>query len=238
MPIPEEHSDGRLGDDFKRVDAVEKTLGTGLYVDDITVEGMLYASAVRSAYPRARILAINTTEALNHPDCQGILTAKDVPGNNKIGHLEFISDWDVMIPEGEITRYVGDAIALAVSSSKESLEEIKELIEITYEELTPMISCDEALAKNAPLIHEKGNILSHEHLIRGNADEELAASDYVVTQHYSVPINEHAFMEPECAIAMPEGEDGILLYSAGQSIYDEQREVARMLGIEKDRSSR
>lgn len=234
LSIPEEYSNGKLGEDFKRVDAVEKTLGTGLYVDDIIVEGMLHASAVRSEYPRAKILNIDSAKALQHPDCEAVLTAKDVPGNNKIGHLEFISDWDVMIPEGEITRYVGDAVALVVSKKKESLEEIKELVEVAYEEMPPITTYEEALAKNAPLIHEKGNILSHEHLVRGNADEQLAQSKYVVTQHYSVPINEHAFMEPECAIAMPEGESGILLYSAGQSIYDEQREVARMLGVEKD----
>ncbi|WP_086312570.1 selenium-dependent molybdenum hydroxylase 1 [Enterococcus sp. 7F3_DIV0205] len=234
LSIPEEYSNGKLGEDFKRVDAVEKTLGTGLYVDDIIVEGMLHASAVRSEYPRAKILNIDSAKALQHPDCEAVLTAKDVPGNNKIGHLEFISDWDVMIPEGKITRYVGDAVALVVSKKKESLEEIKELVEVAYEEMPPITTYEEALAENAPLIHEKGNILSHEHLVRGNADEQLAQSKYVVTQHYSVPINEHAFMEPECAIAMPEGESGILLYSAGQSIYDEQREVARMLGVEKD----
>ncbi|MGM0240004.1 selenium-dependent xanthine dehydrogenase [Enterococcus sp. AZ103] len=233
-PIPEEPAEGRLGDDFKRVDAVEKTLGTGIYVDDIVVPGMLHASAVRSAYPRAKVLKINSEKALAHPDCEAVLTAADVPGNNKIGHLEFISDWDVMIPEGEITRYVGDAIVLVVSSNKGSLAEIKELVEIEYEVLEPLTSCEQAMAEDAPKIHEKGNVLSHEHLIRGNVEEKLNNSKYVVTEHYSVPINEHAFMEPECAIGQPEG-DGVLLWSAGQSIYDEQRECARMLGLEKEK---
>ncbi|MGC3314055.1 selenium-dependent xanthine dehydrogenase [Enterococcus faecalis] len=232
--IPEEHSNGKLGEDFQRVDAVEKTLGTGIYVDDIDIEGMLHASALRSAYPRAKVLSIDSTQALAHPDCVAVFTAKDVPGNNKIGHLEFISDWDVMIPEGEITRYVGDAVALIVSKRKETLPEIKNLVEVDYEEMIPLTSCEAALAEGASAIHEKGNILSHEHLVRGNADEVLANSAFVVTEHYSVPINEHAFMEPECAIAQPEGE-GILLFSAGQSIYDEQREVARMLGLDKEK---
>ncbi len=232
--IPEEHSNGKLGEDFQRVDAVEKTLGTGIYVDDIDIEGMLHASALRSAYPRAKVLSVDSTQALAHPDCVAVFTAKDVPGNNKIGHLEFISDWDVMIPEGEITRYVGDAVALVVSKRKETLPEIKNLVEVDYEEMIPLTSCEAALAEGAPAIHEKGNILSHEHLVRGNAEEVLENSAFVVTEHYSVPINEHAFMEPECAIAQPEGE-GILLFSAGQSIYDEQREVARMLGLDKEK---
>lgn len=233
-PIPEEPSDGKLGHDFKRVDAVEKTLGTGIYVDDIVVEGMLHASAVRAAYPRAKVVKINTDKALAHPDCEAVFTAADVPGNNKIGHLEFISDWDVLIPEGENTRYVGDAIVLVVSRQKESLNEIKELVEIEYEELEPLTTCEQAMAEDAPKIHPKGNVLSHEHLIRGDAAAKFAEAAHIVTEHYSVPINEHAFMEPECAIAQPEA-DGVLLWSAGQSIYDEQRECARMLGIDKEK---
>ena len=236
-PIPEEICNGKLGEDFMRVDAAEKTLGTGVFVDDIVVPGMLHGSAIRTKYPRAKVLAIDPSEALKHPDCEGVLTADDVPGNNKIGHLEFISDWDVMIKVGDITRYVGDAVAIVVSKNKETLDEIKELVKIDYEELEPLSTPKAALAKGAPRIHEdrEGNILAHERLVRGNADEVLENSKVVVTEHYSVPFVEHAFMEPECAIAMPDGEDGILLYSGGQSIYDEQRECARMLGIEKDK---
>jgi len=237
VPIPDEESTAKLGEDFKRVDAVEKTLGTGIYVDDIAIDGMLHGSAIRTKYPRAKVLSIDASEALKHPDCEGVLTADDVPGNNKIGHLEFISDWDVMIRVGDTTRYAGDAIALVVSKNKETLEEIKSLVKIEYEELKPISSPKEALDPNAPRIHEnmEGNILSKEHLVVGDADEVLANSKYVVTNKYSVPFTEHAFMEPECAIAMPDGDDGIILYSGGQSIYDEQRECARMLGIDREK---
>ena len=233
--IPMRACKGLLGEDFHRVDAEAKTLGTGVYVDDIAVEGMLHASAIRPEHPRVRVLSIDTAHAIQHPDCVAVLTEKDVPGNNKIGHLAFISDWDVMIAQGDITRYVGDALAIVVSEKKESLEEIKALVDVKYEVLEPITSPEQALVEGAPLLHEKGNILSREQLIRGDAEAALKASRHVVTQHYSVPFTEHAFMEPECAIAMPEGEDGILLYTAGQSIYDEQREVARMLGIEQER---
>lgn len=230
LPIPEEVSRGNLGEDFKRIDAVEKTLGTGEYVDDVVVPGMVHASAIRSEYPRAKIVKIDTAKALQHPDCLAVFTEKDVPGNNKIGHLEFISDWDVLIAEGDITRYVGDAIALVVSKEKESLNEIKELVEISYDVLPAMTSIEAALAEGAANIHPKGNILSHEHLITGDVEAILNNSAHVVTEHYSVPFNEHAFMEPECAIAMPEDE-GVFLYTGGQGIYDEQREIARMLGL-------
>ncbi len=234
-PIPKETCSGKLGEDLHRVDAAEKTLGTGLYVDDITVDGLLHASAVRSAFARARILKIDAKKALEHPDCVAVYTEKDVPGNNKIGHLAFVSDYDVMIAEGDITRFLGDAVALVVCTKRESLDEVKALVDVDYEELVALCSPQEALAPGAPKIHEKGNLLSCEHLVRGDTTAALAASCHVVTQHYSVPFTEHAFMEPECAIAMPEGENGILLYTGGQSIYDEQREVSRMLGVEPEK---
>jgi selenium-dependent xanthine dehydrogenase len=230
-PVPQKKSSGRLGEDFHRVDAAEKTLGKGSYTDDLSFDGMLYASVLRAAYPRARVLKIDASAALAHPDCKAVLGAKDVPGNIKIGHLAFLSDYDVMIAEGGITRFLGDAIVLVAASRRESLEEIKALVKVDYEVLTPLTNPAEAMAPGAPLIHQKErNILSHEHLVRGDAGAALARSKYVVSQHFSTPFTEHAFMEPECAIAMPEG-DGLVLYSAGQSIYDEQRECSRMLGI-------
>ncbi|MDR2479889.1 MAG: selenium-dependent xanthine dehydrogenase [Treponema sp.] len=231
-PVPAQSFTGALGENMHRVDAAAKTLGTGKYVDDIEIEGMLYASAVRSAHPRARVLKIDTTAAMAHPDCAAAFTAKDIPGSNKIGHLAFISDYDVMIPVGEITRFIGDALVLVVCRRRESLEEVKSLVVIDYEVLEPLVSPEAAMADNAPLIHQKEkNILSREHLVRGSAAEVLARSKYVVSRRYSVPFTEHAFMEPECAIALPEGEDGLALYSAAQSVYDEQRECSRMLGI-------
>ena len=232
--IPKKNFTGLLGENFHRIDAEEKVLGTGKYADDLSVAGMLHASVIRSAHPRARVLKIDIEKAKAHAECIAVFTAKDVPGNNKIGHLSFISDYDVMIPEGEITRFVGDAIALVVCKHKEYLEEVKALVHVDYEKLEPLTNPESAMAEGAPLIHNnrERNILSHEHLVRGDADSVLAKSKYVVTRTYSVPFTEHAFMEPECAIAMPEGEDGLLLCSGGQSIYDEQRECSRMLGID------
>jgi selenium-dependent xanthine dehydrogenase len=233
---PHNTSSGAIGENLYRIDASPKTLGTGTYVDDLAIDGMFHASALRAAYPRAKVIKIDAEAAKKHADCVAVFTANDVPGNIKIGHLEFLSDYDVMIAEGGLTRFVGDTVALVVSKRSTTLAEIKALVNVEYEVLKPLTSPEEAMADGAPLIHQKErNILSHEHLVRGDAEATLAASRYVVSRHYSVPFTEHAFMEPECALALPEGDDGLLLYSAGQSIYDEQRECARMLGIEKDK---
>ena len=176
-------------------------------------------------YPRAVVNRIDLSKALAHPDCIRILTEKDVP-NKKIGHL--VTDWDVMIAEGGTTRYIGDALALVATQHKEMLDEVLELIEVDYTELVPITCPTDALKASAPLIHEQGNIMRKEVLKRGNADAAIKKSKYVVTRKYSTPFNDHAFMEPECAIALPEGEDGLLLYTGSQSVYDERHEISHV----------
>jgi selenium-dependent xanthine dehydrogenase len=212
----------------QRIDAAEKVNGTGMFADDIEVEGMLYAKPVYSKYPRARIDRIDVSKALEHPDCVEVLTKADVPCN-KIGHIK--QDWDVMMGEGDITRYVGNVLAVIATDKKDKLEEIAALVEVDYTELEPVTNPFDALRGDAPLVHPDGNIMSRANLVRGNADEAIKNSKYVVTRKYKTPWQEHGFMEPECCVAMPEGEDGLLIYTSSQSIYDVQRECSTMLRL-------
>jgi aldehyde oxidoreductase len=228
LPIPAPPDRLNLSSRFHRSDAAEKVNGTGIFVDDMVLPGMIYAKAVRSRYPRAVVNNIDISRAKAHPDCVAVLLAKDVPFN-KTGHIKL--DWDVMIAEGETTRYIGDALALVATSSKEKLDEVCGLVDVDYTVLEPVTSPTEALKADAPLIHKDGNIMSRATLQRGNADEAIKNSKYVVTRKYKTPFQEHAFMEPECAVALPEGEDGLLVYTGAQSIYDEQHEISMMLQI-------
>jgi selenium-dependent xanthine dehydrogenase len=221
-------SSALVSEDMPRPDVAEKVLGTGVFGDDIELEGMLHARVLRSPCARALIKKIDTSAAEAHPDCVRILTAKDVP-HNKIGHLR--EDWDVMIAEGSETRYIGDGLALVAATKEASLKEILSLIELDYEELVPVTSPTDALKASAPLIHPFGNIMSKEYLHRGDPDKAIAEAAFVVTRKYYTPHNDHAFMEPEVAVALPDGDDGIHLYSGGQSVYDDRREVALMLQI-------
>lgn len=230
--IPAPKKTLHMNEHAKRIDAYEKVDGTGLFCDDLRFDGMIYAKGVYSKYPRARILKIDVSKALEHPDCVEILTKDDVP-DNKIGHIK--QDWDVMMGEGDITKYVGNVLAVVASTKEESLDEISRLVEVEYEELTPLCSPYDALRGDAPLIHEDGNVMSRANLVRGNADEAIRNSKYVVTRKYKTSWQEHGFMEPECCVALPEGEDGLLIYTSSQSIYDVQRECAKMLALPEEK---
>ena len=229
-----------VGEQIFRTDVRAKVLGTGQYPDDLDERdfpGLTIASAVRSKYPRARVLSIDAEKARALPGVVGVLTAADVPVN-QVGHL--IQDWDVMIAEGDITRCVGDAIALVVAKDRKTLERAKKLVKVEYEELEPVRNIDEAAASDAPIIHEsfnafgnhvvlKNNICQQRHVTRGDAKAALAASAYTVTDTFVTPFTEHAFLEPECAVAAPY-KNGVKIWSTDQGAYDTRKECAHMLG--------
>lgn len=232
LQVKEEQGKVPVGMAMQRIDAREKVLGTGEYPDDVYLDGMIYASAVRSKYPRARVLAIHTEKARELQGVVGVFTANDIPGDIKVGHLK--QDWDALIPVGGMTHYLGDAICLVAAESMEVLKEAKSLVEVDYEVQDGVFDPFEALKEGAPKVHESGNILAHEHLIRGDAGQAIAGAKYKVTNHYETPWTEHAFLEPETAVAMP-FDDGVFIYSTDQGTYDTQHECSLMLGLPKEK---
>jgi len=220
-----------VGSNAFRIDVREKVLGYGEYCDDVEMDDMLHVSAVRSKYPRARILDIDFSEALAMDGVVAVYTAEDVP-NNKVGHLQ--QDWDVMIPKGEITRFVGDAICLVVAESEDILKKAKALVKVEYEVLEPVRNITEAMAKDAPNIHPNGNLCQSRHVRRGDTEAAIKNSKYVITETFDTPFTEHAFLEPECAIAFPY-KDGVKIYSSDQSVFDTRKEVAIMFGWDPEK---
>ena len=231
--VPKVSCKGLIGEPMARVDAKDKTLGLGEYTDDIRIDGMVYGAALRSKYPRALVKSMDITEAENLKGVIKIVTAEDIPGQRYLGHLK--KDTPALIKVGEETRYLGDAVALVAAETEEIAKEAIKHIKVDFEELKPLSSPMEALKDDAPKIHEGGNILVHEHLVRGNADEAIKNSKYVVTNKYSVPFTEHAFLEPEAAVAVPDGEDGLIVYTGTQSIYDDLREIGSLLNLGEDK---
>ncbi len=221
-------STGLLGESMNRVDASAKALGEAKYADDFYMDGMVYGSALRSEYPRAEILSIDKSEAESMDGVLCVMTAEDIPGTQKVGHLK--RDWDVIVPVGKTTHYLGDAVALVAAETPEILEKAKKAIKVEYKPLDGVFSPAEAMKDRAPLVHEDGNLLSEEHLVRGDAEKLISESRYSVTNHYSLPFTEHAFMETECAVAFPE-DGGIHIISGDQGIYQTQRECSDALGL-------
>ncbi len=222
----------RLGERMPRVDAREKILGTGLFAEDLKKPEMLYGAALRSPAPRVRIKKIDVAEALKHPGVVTVLTAKDIPGERYQGHI--VHDWPVMVDEGEETRYIGDALALVAATSKKAMREALKRIRVDYEELKPMFTVEESLAPDAYQIHPFGNRVGVNATVkRGDAVRALEGSAHVVRERYFSPAVDHAFLEPESALAyFDDDKKTLIVRTGGQSVYDEHREITGMLGCD------
>ena len=165
--------------------------------------------------------------ALTAADCHEFQQDFD---NNHTADGRLKKDWDTMIAVGDITHYLGDAICLVAAETPELLEQAKALVEVEYEELPAVHSPREAILPDAPLVHRDGNLLAHKHIQRGNPAEAIAKAKYMLTERFSTPWTEHAFLEPECAVAYPEGK-GVTVLSTDQGAYDTQHEIMGMLGL-------
>ena len=227
-----QEQDFRIGSRVRRIDVAEKVQGYGKYPDDIYVDGMCYGGAVRSQYPRARVLYIRTKEAEALPGVVCVLTAKDIPGQQNVGHIQ--KDQPTLIGEGEITQYLGDAVALVCARDQETLEKAKKLVRVVYEELPAVYGPEEASAPGAPevIMGNRGNLQAHRHVVRGNADEAIKHSKYVLHEKFQTPWTEHAFLEPECCVAIPLDNGGVKLFTTDQSAHTTQHECAAMLGVD------
>ena len=232
--LDEEKEEWKIGARVKRPDVSEKVLGYGKYPDDLYVDGMLHAVALRSKYPRAKLLALDKTEAEKAEGVVAVFTASDIPGNKTVGHI--VKDWEAMIGEGEVTRFLGDPIALVVADTREHADKAKNLIKVEYEVLPFISSIDDAKKEGAVLVHPeyKGNIAQERHISRGDAEKAIKESDYTYTSVFTTPHTEHAFLEPECALSLPT-EEGVRIYSTDQGVFDTQHETAPMLGLPYDK---
>ena len=231
--VPKSTCKGLIGENLNRIDAVDKVLGTAEYVDDMRIDGMIYGGAVRTKYPRALVKSVDISEAKRLEGVYLVITADELPGSQKVGHI--VKDWDILIPMGKITHCIGDAIVLIAARTPEILEKAKSLVKIDFEELTPVTCPADALKGDAPQVHASGNLLVTENMVFGNAGKYIKSSKYSVTNKYSTPFTEHAFLETETAVAAPDGNDGIIIYCGDQGIYQTRKECAEALGIDQSK---
>ena len=229
-PLPPIDRSGRVGSPTARYEGTELALGDKAYINDMVMPGMLFGAIRFADHPRARIVRIDTDRASAQPGVACVLTASDVPGERLQGEL--IQDWPQLYAGGEVTRYVGDVLALVAADTMANARVAAALVDVEYDVLDPVTSPAAALAPDAPQLHPHaaGNVLSVSVLKRGDVDAALAGSAHVLTETFSTQFIEHAFLEPESSLAYPTGH-GVHFYSQGQGIWSDRRQVAGLLGL-------
>lgn len=246
---------GRIGMSLPRYTGHDAVLGDRKFVDDMTVPFMLHGAMRLADHPRAKVLRIDASRALTLAGVHRVVTAADVPGDRYVGLIE--KDWPVFVAIGEETRCTGDIIAAVVADTQRLARKAAQLIGIEYEVFEPVTDPRKALEPGAPLVHPKRgtNLLSKSTLNRGDVEEGFRRAAHIIEDTYVTQRIEHLFLEPEACIAIPRMQDtgdrgqgieaslapspqppaSLFIYTQGQGVFDDQRQIASVLGVERDR---
>jgi aldehyde oxidoreductase len=222
-----------------RYDGRALALGEKPFVADLAAPGMLQGALRFAGMPRAVVRRIDTTRASAVTGVVAIVTAADVPGRREQGLI--VADWPLLVAEGETTRYIGDVLAAVAAETREAAIEAAALVDVELEPLPPVTDPFEALADGAPAIHEGGNLVSCSVVRRGDAEAALVSAVHVASGSFRTQSIEHAFLEPEASLAVPQGAVGpdgvpvtrhrVHVYSEGQGAWEDRRQIASFLAL-------
>jgi len=223
---------GGVGSSGVKYEATKLAAGLRPYIDDLFLPGMLHAAVRQADYARADVIRIDTSAAEAVLGVEAVITAKDVPGNLRVGILQ--QDWPIFIPEGGRTSYLGDVMALVVAEDVATARHAAALIDIQYEPLPPYNDPVKAAAPDAEdaVWELDGNILSRSAYQRGDVETALANSAHVVRETFQTQRVEHAFLEPESTVAVPSEDGQLKVYSGGQGIWDDRDQIAAVLDVD------
>jgi xanthine dehydrogenase molybdenum-binding subunit len=219
-----------VGHDVPRPDAQAKVTGQAIFTADLHFENMLHAKVLRSEHPHARLLEVDTTEAQALPGVAAVITAQDVPGAKNHGLAR--EDWPVLAYDK--VRYVGDAIAVVAAESERIAADAVKLIKVRYEPLPVVSSAAKALADDAPLVHEGGNVLEHIQLRQGDVEKGFAEADIILENEYSTSRGDYAFLEPEAAVGLIDEEGRVVVHVGSQIPFSDRAQIAASLGLAED----
>lgn len=221
-----------VGTNRPRPDAVAKVTGKAIFTDDLVFPNMVYGSVRRAMVPHAFVKSIKVEKAKAVPGVLAVMTAADLPGEKNHGLV--IYDWPIMIGINERVRYVGDAIAIVAAETDEAAKKAAALIEVEFDKQTIVTNAVQARQDDAPQLHEKGNLLKHIKVRKGDVQNGFDNADIIMEEIFHTPSTDHLFMEPECSVAVP-NQDRFEIYVGSQIPYQDRLQVARALGIDEDR---
>ncbi len=222
-----------IGQVVTRPDAEEKVTGQAKYSDDLKFDGMLYAAAKRCGIPHGFLRKLDVSKAKALPGVVAVLTAEDIPGEHDHGLVVY--DWPAIVGLNERVRYVGDSVAIVAAETQDIAEQAVRLIEAEFEEQPVISNAVQACQDDVPELHKSGNLLKHIKVRKGNMEQGFADADVVMEHTFHTAITDHAFLEPECSIAVPLENGRMEIYVGSQIPYQDREQVARILGWPEDR---
>ncbi len=220
-----------VGKPERRVDALGKVTGMAKYADDYSLTHQLYGKVLRSKYPHAKIIKIDTTRALRLDGVEAVMTAADIPGEKMFGTVTK----NQAILAIDAVRYLGDGVALVAARSDEIAQAALSLIEVEYEPLPVVSDPEEALKEDSPKVYGDNNVFVHHRVSKGDVRKGFADADFVLEKKFKTQFVEHSYIEPEAVLAEPAEHGGVLLTGSVQNLFTSRRAVAAALKLDLNR---
>jgi len=224
--------DGGVGESIARLDGAEKVEGRDLFGDDVAPADALRCIVVRSPFHHATFELGDIAAFINNLDgIECVLTAKDVPGENRHGVIPPFIDQPVFAEH--VTLFKGEAIAAVVGVASAINASVLELFPVTWKEQTPHLVPADAQTSDAALVHadRAGNVMCRGKVKRGDATKGLAAGHIKVEGRYQTEFIEHAYIEPEAGYAVRVG-DRIEVHGCTQTPFMNRDSLAKVMGLE------
>jgi len=224
-----------VGKSVTRLDALDKVTGEAQYCTDIKIPGMLYGKVLRSPYPHARIISIDTTKAETLPGVRTVVTGRDAPDRRYGGYLR-----DQHVLAKNVVRHIGDAVAAVAADTLEIAERAIELIDVQYEELPGIFDVEKAWAKDPPVVvhpdlpkydayvaqglyirreADRPNVAHHHQIRHGNAEAGFKEADIIMENRFTTARIQHVPFEPHICIIKQEPDGNLTIWTGRQSIF-------------------
>ena len=219
-----------LGKSYPRRDALEKVTGQAQYVADTDLPNLTHGRIVRSPHLHARILRIETTEALAVPGVIAVLTHADIPGAKIYGDL--LPDRPVLA--GDKVRFMGEPVAIVVAKTRQAADEGHKRVQVTYEPLPAVIDPYAAAQPDAPQVHESGNVLSHFTVCHGDTAAGLAQADLILEETFHVPRVYPAYLETEASQAVINPNGTLTVWVSSQQPFHDRHHIAAAVNLPEE----
>jgi len=231
-----------IGAAVGRVEGAEKVSGQAVYGADVHFRDTLWGKILRSPYPHARILRIDTSKALQVPGVKAIVTGKDEPD-----HYQGKSIRDIPVLCWDKVRYIGDKVAAIAAESREAAEEAIDLIDVEYEELPAVFDVLAAMKPGAPILHDDApsydgapadimagagsNVLNKLTWGKGDIEKGFAEADVVLEHTFRIPIHHQGYLEPQSFMVKINDDGSVDGWASTKSPFGTRAQFAKAAGI-------
>ncbi len=233
-----------IGQSVVRGEGPDKVTGKSVYAADVTLPGMLWGKALRSPFPHARIVSIDTEQAKAVPGVHAVITAADLPGSLVGRRLR-----DLPVLARDVVRFVGEKVAAVAAETQEAVEEALLLIDVEYEELPAVFDAHDAMEPDAPTLHpdmsgyeglpqpesDINNVFAHIAWGQGDVEQGFAEADLVFEHTFNAQLMHQAYIEPHACVVSADESGQVQAWVNNKDPYALREQLAAVWGMDEER---